>query len=400
MRMNTSSAEDESDGYSYVQSTVKNRWNDYLVVQLSLKRYPRDTGLEDLRSVLKVCGELGKGVYGVVYEAKIMGRDGSYQKVAVKNITTLDRPDDRETIFARMLREEIAYAYLNALVFLRISPNFALVHKSFLSRHQRRNDLYCFLLCMEKADGNLRQWITKSAAKEPHRFMSCVFQIFMAIVAFGIHLNLVHNDLYLKNILYTRISKTNFMYYFRTQKYTLSNCEYLFKISDFGICSSPTYLQNNHHEMIHMAREKRHANSIMDFDFSNHILEYENIIPYSRDSAVFLRSLLYADVHSTCKTWIYNALKILNDWKPSSSTDLGDFVKAIFTRDFLQRAGLSPNMFQGGSDASAEIFHVDGTEQTKRSMIFMAKDYIDSGRSSANGPATPATATTPKSTLF
>lgn len=388
----------------FVCCTVKDRWDDYLSVQLSLKKYSRDTALGDLRNVLLVSGELGKGVYGVVYEAAVMGRDGVYKKVAVKNITTLDRPKDRETIFARMLREEIAYAYLNALVFLRVSPNFALVHKSFLSRHHRRNDMYCFLLCMEKSDGNLKEWMSKSVAKHPWNFMCCVFQIFMAMVAFALHLNLVHNDLYLKNILYNRISKTNFVYYFKSQKYTLSNCDFLFKISDFGICSSPTYLQNNHHDMTHMAQEIRQANSVVDFDFSNHILEYENVSPFARDSAVFLRSLINSDIHATCKTWVYNALNILNDWKPASPTDLGDFVKAIFTRDFLQRAGLSPNLFSssssGAEDATAEVFHVDGSEQTKRSMIFMAKDYIDSNRSIANGPTTPMTSDTPKSTFF
>ena len=168
----------------FFQSYAQKRWDDHLHVQLALKKFPRGTRLEHLRNVIKVCGELGKGVYGVVYEAKInqLAQGGSGSSIAIKSISTLDRPNDRETIFSRMLREEIAYAYLNALVFLRICPNFALVHKSFLSRHQQRNNMYCFLMCMEKADGNMREWIASKHGyvEESHAIMSAIFQIFMA----------------------------------------------------------------------------------------------------------------------------------------------------------------------------------------------------------------------------
>ena len=146
----------------------------------------------------------------------------------------------------------------------------------------------------------------------------------------------------------------------------------------------------------------------MDFDFSNHVLEYENIPYFARDAVILLRSLLYmADVHSTCKIWLFNSLKLLNDWKLSKASDLGDYVNTIFSRDFLQRAGLSPYLFQsriGGGletiDASAEIFRVDGNEDTKRSMIFLAKDYIDSGRSTSNGPTTPPSTLSTPATFF
>lgn len=390
----------------YFQYSVNSRWDDHVLIQLMLKKFQRNTRLEELRNILPVCAELGKGVYGVVYEAKIKIREENKSSIAIKSISTLDRPNDREMIFSRMLREEIAYAYLNALVFLRICPNFALVHKSFLSRHQQRNNMYCFLLCMEKSDGNMREWVSSknNYVGEPHIFMSSVFQIFMAIAAYGNYLNLVHNDLYLKNILYNRISKTTLIYHFRKHTYTLSQCEFLFKISDFGICSSPTYLKNNHQDMVHMSKECRHASSLMDFDFSNHILEYENIPHFARDSVIFLRSLLYmGDVHPTCKKWLYNSLKLLNDLKLHKASDLGDYVNTIFSRDFLQKSGLSPFLFQSRVetvDASTEIFRVDGNEDTKRSMIFLAKDYIDSGRSTSNGPTTPPSTLSTPATFF
>jgi serine/threonine protein kinase len=390
-----------------------------LAVQLALKRFPRDTMLEELRNVLRVSAELGKGVYGVVYEATIISplppALSITQSIAIKSISTLDQPTSRENVLTKMMREEMAYAYLNALVFLRICPNFALVHKSFLSRHRQQHKMYCYLLTMEKADGNLREWISLKKpdsntkwVSSPSVFMFAVFQLFVAITAYGTHLNMVHNDLYLKNILYNSIPKTTMIYHFRNRTYTLPNCEFLFKVSDFGICSSPTYLQNEHRDMVLMTKERRHAPSLVEFDFSNHVLEYGNILPFARDSAILLRSLLYAaDVHSSCRAWLTNSLKLLDDNMPHTASELGNFVNEIFSKRFLQRAGISPQLFDtriGNGletiDASTESFRVEGNADTNRSMMFLACDYIAAGSSPSNGPTTPPSTLSTPATFF
>ena len=138
---------------------------------------------------------------------------------------------------------------------------------------------------------------------------SCL-QVFMAIAAYGTHLNVVHNDLYLKNILFNEIPKTTLVYKFRNQTYILPQCEYLFKVSDFGICSGPTWLRNSHQEMTQMTKERRTVSSLLDFDFSNHILEYCNVPPHTRDSAILLRSMLHAPgLHPSCRNWLTSATK-------------------------------------------------------------------------------------------
>lgn len=385
----------------YSNASVQQRWDNHVAVQLSLKRFTRGTKMEDLRGVLRVTKELGKGVYGVVYEATLIGK--KVQNIAIKSVNTLDDPQNRETVLGKIMREGMAYAYLCALVCMNICPNFALVHRAFLTRHSQHNKMYCYLLVMEKADGNMKEWVhlqkdinvsnSQKWISEPHVLMSAVFQIFMAISACSQHINLVHNDLYLKNILYNRISKTTLVYHFRNRTYCLCDCEFLFKISDFGICSSPTHLDNEHNDMVLMTKVCRRVNSLLDLDFSNHILEYQNVDPYARDSIVFILSLLHSpDMHASCKTWLLNSLKYLDTIKLNDVSNLQIFISSIFSKNFLQKSGLSPHLFDpgvGGIDISAEHFHVNGNSDTNRDMITMARDNVDIGNSPWSGPSTP-----------
>ena len=378
---------------NYTQSRVSERWNEYLLVQKCLQLYSRKASLEDLRSVIRVAGELGEGVYGVVYEAFVK-YGGVDLPLAVKSVSTLDRPKDREHIFTRMLREEMAYAYLNALVFLKTCPNFILVHKSFLSRHKKRNDMYCFLMSMEKAQGTLRQWICEKYVEEPHQFMYCVLQVLIALVTLARHLHLVHNDLYLKNILYNKITPTQIYYKLGDKTYKIQ-ANYLFKLSDFGICSSPTYLTNEHEDMNHMTSKKRPSSDVCNFDFSNHILEYPNIPSYTRDVAVFLRSLTaVSSLHTSCKIWLDYSLRYLAKCMPNNPLKLEQFVHVILSENTLRSCNLSPSMFKVSlEDPSCEVFNVYGDADTNRAMKFMAKDYLNTGQKNV-APETLATPST------
>lgn len=383
-----------------VQSNVQQRWNDYILVQLTFKTFPRNVGFAELNKnkTIRVNGELGKGEYGIVYDCNVSCRQEQIRRVAIKIVTTPDNPTKRELTLARMLREEIACAYLNSLVFLRVCPNFVLVHKSFLSRHTKKENIFCFLLSMEKADGNFRQWTKEKAAvfREPFNFMQCMFQIFIAMVVYGTYIDMVHNDLYLKNILYNNIPKTTFVYQFRGRKYYLNRCEVLLKISDLGICSSLQYLKNSHKDMCNIASTKRHASSLVDYDFAHHVLEYTSIPAFCRDAVTVLRSVGFISyLHPACKAWIGESLALLDARRPDTAAKLGDYVEAIFHRECLAKCGISPNIFESCGDEADDVFQVDMLEESKRAMIFMTNDYINASQCLVSGPATPATFATP-----
>jgi serine/threonine protein kinase len=364
----------------YLHSSVAERWNLLENIQRILSRFKRATTIQELRGVFSVSGELGKGVYGIVYSALMRVKPVAGSHIAVKSISTKDRPNDRLGLLKRLVREEAACAFLNALVLLRVCPNFVMFYKAFLTRNYKRTNLHHYLILMEKADGNLKQWVDTRAGKTLPAYMSCMLQICMAIVSMASHVDLCHNDLYLKNILYNEIYSTHYTYVCYGRTYTISNCRHLFKISDFGICSSPTYLKNQSHmEMHDMTPEQRHFTGTADFDFSKHILEYNNVPPFARDLIVFLRSMSYYAVHEACKSWNRSAMQVLtnriNDGHFYNAHDIRDFVTIIFDGKFLFRNGISSQLFQQ-PHPDAEIFYVEGDENTKRSMVWNAHDHI------------------------
>ena len=363
------------------------RLNHYKIIQTFLQRFRRESALKELESILRVKGELGKGVYGTVYDAILMNRKEYWEHdIAIKCVNTFDDEKKRKIIFKRLLREDMAYAFLNALVHQKIVPNFNLVYRSFLHSYSAEEKMCSFLMLMEKANGNLKEFVVrkKELFYKPKVFLGCLLQLFMAILACGIHLDLVHNDLYLKNILYTEIPKTDLVYHAFGETYALCDTTYLFKISDFGICSSPSFLENDHHEMTRHAENNRKTDSLKNFAFSNHILEYVNIPAYCRDAVTLLRSFRGFDVHPICSTFLKNSLELLDRQKPSSIKELSYFVHGIFSDKFLRACGLESgkNFFRMnsfGKKENVQEFYIEGDSNTKKFVISFAVNYIDTG---------------------
>lgn len=363
-----------------LHSSVAERWNLLENIQRLLSRFSRATTMQQLRNILSVEGELGEGVYGIVYDAILRAKPVSGCHVAVKSISTKDRPADRRGLLKRLVREEAACAFLNALVLLRVCPNFVIFYKAFLTRNHKKTNLHHYLILMEKADGNLKEWVKTHHSRDLRSFMSCCLQICMAIVSMTSHVDLCHNDLYLKNILFNEIYPTNYTYVCYGRTYTLPACRFIFKVSDFGICSSPTYLDNSTHmEMHDMTPENRHFTGVTDFEFGKHILEYRNVPPFARDLVVFLRSMSYYAAHEACKHWIHAAMFVLNERIRKgyfyNANDIREYVTIIFDGKFLFRNGISSQLFQQ-SHPDAEVFYVEGDENTKQSMMWNAHDHI------------------------
>lgn len=376
--------------------SVSRRWYIHHVIQAVLKLYPRDADLSILKDIIQLKHQLGKGAYGTVYAAQIQNRT-----VAIKSVGAEVTDAEQKVVFEKLLREEMAHIYLNALVFLKVCPNYTLVHASFFSQHRHQKGLYCFLMCVEKADGDMKKWIEGQQYGHLHdqtTLFHAIFQVVMGIVCYITHLDITHNDLYLKNILYTDYTEpTTISYSFDGEEYRLYQTRYLFQIADFGICSSPKYLLNDHDEIQKTyTKQNRHCSSFLTFNFNNHIIEYGNIHRYVRDIAVFFRSLLvYVKVMDKgCGQWLQNSLYVLDNYKVETLQQFRKYVKHIFSEEFMSAASLDKSQLFDMFPSSSinECFNIDGNPDTAKNVLHIANDYIKTKKmdpNEAGGPCTP-----------
>ncbi len=374
--------------WKYIQSSVAERWNVLAELRQILWSKPRDASLRDLQTILKVRGDLGKGVYGKVYDVVLTSslRERMPHHFALKIVSVNDCKSERQDLIMKVMRENQAFGYTNALVFLRICPNFTLVPRAFFTKNKkhRRASYFCCLIVMERENGNMKEFLDLSNNVQNARLMmSAILQVMMAIVSCAKHLRLCHNDLYLKNILYCAMQPTNMLYKLSDQYYHIPNCSYIFKMSDFGIASSPDYLNNRHTDMNHLVTINRAAKSMRTYEFKYHILEYQNVQPYARDICVFLRSLtLVNDLDANVQRWVNNALHTLdqycNENRMNSHMGPAKFVEDIFSPTFLHNSNLSSKLFSLPDNRiprDTEIFDVDGPPDIAKRLVWLASDH-------------------------
>jgi hypothetical protein len=460
------------------------RWNQHLEIQKALKKSPRDSTLNSLveNKFVQIHQKLGTGVYGTVFDASLSSISSSQNhampSLAIKFVIAEDNQSNRKYIISRLLREEVAYAYLNGLVFLQICPHFSLVHKSFITTTTRttssssssslinessssskwkeneddfytsyginspsyyhypkpesatftttaapedlpmpysiiaapstqknknkmkkktRRDEYQFLICMERASGNAKQYFDHCGAAIASSIPIFICQLLLGIYSYTKHFDIVHNDLYLKNILFHELpSPMDFVYHFDDNTViVLSSCSVFFSIGDFGICSSPSFLENSHQEMADLTTESRNLSSFLTFDFSKHILEYKNVNPYCRDIATLFRSILNMkeSIPMNWRSYLSNSLKLLLSIQ--NGKDLCFFIRQITSPSFLIKNAIKSSIFyrnnhntsssSNGSSSSREEqhFYLDGTNHSDSasSLRFIACDYLKSIKS-------------------
>lgn len=360
--------------WQYIQTSVAERWEVLAKLRQVLWLKPRNATLSDLREIIKVKGDLGKGVYGKVYKVVLTSpfRQSMPYPFALKNVRVHDCKSERHDLITKVMRENQAFGYTNGLVFLRISPNFPLVARAYFTKSgkkQRRTAYFCCLLAMEYEHGSFKDWLQLGDHLENAReMMHAILQIMMGIAAYAKHLRMCHNDLYFKNILYSKTARVDFVYKLSGRHYHIKHCRYLFKISDFGISSSPDYLDNRHTDLSHLGVKRLAAKSMRHLEFDNHILDYKNVQPYARDLVTFLRSLsLSRRLHQSVQSWVHIALVTLDrycaenrmhDWAGTIQ-----FIDEIFSPSVLSSARLSGSLFslpEGRIPATAEVFNVDG----------------------------------------
>lgn len=91
---------------------------------------------------------------------------------------------------------------------------------------------------MELAAEDIKTWAMRKHSDI--EWKSAMFQIFFSILAYQIHLNMIHNDLHWGNILLIPIKtdKTYIRYYYKNKRYTIPFAGFIFMISDFGFVTS------------------------------------------------------------------------------------------------------------------------------------------------------------------
>lgn len=365
--------------WEYVQTSVSRRWEVLSKLRQVLWLKPRDASLSELREIIEVNGDLGKGKYGKVYKVQLTSSFCSSMPYpfALKIVRVHDCKSERLDLITRVMRENQAFAYTNGLVFLGISPNFPLVSRAYFTKgtkKHRRTSYFCCLLAMEYENGTFREWLQLSNHLENAReMMYAIFQVMMGIAAYVKHLRMCHNDLYFKNILYSKMDSIEFVYKLSGRHYYLKNCRYLFKISDFGISSSPDYLNNLHTDITHLDVENLSTDSLRHLNFKEHILNYRNVQPYARDLVTVLRSLsLITRLHESVQKWVNNSLLTLEKYCAANRMHNWDgtiqFIDEIFSPAFLSYAKLSSTLFslpEGRIPKTSEVFNVDGTGSHK-----------------------------------
>lgn len=375
--------------WSYIQSSVEERWNVMSDLRQILWQKPRDASLSDLREIFQVRGDLGKGVYGKVYDVVLTPelRPQLPYHFALKIVSVADSKSERQDLIMKVMRENQAFGYTNALVFLKICPNFTLVPRAFFTRNKerRRASYFCCLIIMERENGSMKAWLELGQhTMNTKLMMSAILQVLMAIAACSKHIKLCHNDLYFNNILYCDIEPTNMVYQMSGHQYYLHHCIYLFKMADFGIASSPDFLDNRHTDMGHLISDPKIAESMRTFKFKYHILEYKNVQPYARDLAVFLRSLsLVPQMDGHVQTWINESLKTLDRYceenRMHSHTGPSKFIEEILSPSFLRRSKLSGSIFsipENHDYKNTEIYNIDGPQNTPESLVWLVSDHL------------------------
>ena len=265
----------------------------------------------------------------------------------------------------QVLREEIAYCYLKSLITLNICPSFPMIYSVF-NKSAINKENYVFL--MERGDGTMNNWVDQHTPQEGEFFVA-IFQVMCAIVAMGLHLNVINNDMYWKNILYkSQYTPMVMAYQFLGRKWCIRT-NYLFMVSDFGICSSPTL--NQSHDMKNFRYHPRPLKDFLNMDYNVHVLEY-NLPPFARDTLVFLQSARRncPRHYNTTLQWISRAIVSLQYFCAAEDFHqpyaLCKFFCNIFDKSFLRKTKLQS--FVQHSGVPSQIYTMDQTSQTKQNI--------------------------------
>lgn len=213
-------------------------------------------------------GLISKGSHGDVYHAILANEVCKSLPISVKIQIFENSEDYRMSDFAIRCMEKT-----NSLLQSKKNINFPFMLANFVGMRVRenKNELISYTL-MEYTDGNLAD-LMQSQTFGPEIVFSFYGQIVFAILEMAIQFRMIHEDLYLKNILYNLTDKnlkpeyqipymnpeTQKLDDHQTMFYPFAASNMIVKLADFGFCSiqidrdlpSPKYKQlTNWNEII------------------------------------------------------------------------------------------------------------------------------------------------------
>jgi hypothetical protein len=231
--------------YQTIETYPLLRWDWLHEAQRRLGDWQRLHPLCDVEGLLRVGQPLGSGTYGKVYLATFYDDPFGYPvayKVAIQDV------EEQSARFERTINEAVG-----AVVGARLCPNFTLLYAqcevSVGEGLLRSNTI------TEFADGTLSQLL----AGQPDRAVSvsAAMQCLVAIVAMS-YLDISHNDLYASNVFYNRIDPDTWLVYnVLGRALSVPTFGVLFKVSDFGIATSPHLLGEPHESTISEIRGRK-----------------------------------------------------------------------------------------------------------------------------------------------
>lgn len=316
--------------YAELQGDVAMRWGWMKSVRSSLGHLPLRVSWQQIDSALIRVGMLGKpGEYGRVYEAKLKNGLMKYT-VALKDCSI-------QTLWD-MLLELLGLLIANALIQYRVCPNFVLLARPFITirltgPHQGQHQLedeedeeededaedggIRLLLVQERASLPLIDMVREGCfLHRPEQAMSIFTQILFACLALQFNANVVHHDLYIRNVVLDPVPKDAFIDYELTpgEVYRVPLHGTLAKLCDFGMATC-----NGMHE-----RHKRHAPWPLRILLRwKHMTEYHRLSVYAHDIMSWVTSWLREStpskkhnvecIHADTCAMLQDALKHL--WK-------------------------------------------------------------------------------------
>ena len=232
--------------------------------------------IEELRNFFSDFKKIGsESAFGTVYSACVKGlseecytqsaKEGAKKlRVAIKfqKLTPTEQSDFLNPKFnsteSRGIWNEIYISYKLSYVSAQnapnFPPNFPILYRTFFSKLCFENTIEkityeddpdpkfprkrvpCVMIVNELSDGDFGEFFPPKST-DVKSFESAYLQIYMAIIAMQLN-GVVHNDLYPKNILYTKVPDEKWKYSIeigdKTTSFIIPTNGYLFKICDFG----------------------------------------------------------------------------------------------------------------------------------------------------------------------
>lgn len=211
-------------------------------------------------------------------------------------------------------------------------------------------------LVMEMCDESLHMWFVRRHQSSV-AIMSMLFQVSAAICWMGATYQMIHNDLFLRNLMCNHVDRR------LVHRYHIGNAQfdvplhgYMWKVVDYSLATSPTMLKRTH-----MNEFNTGATMVLrthDFIACSDPAKTYTLPPYVRDILSLLWSIVAQNRHNPLSVpdkiiqWTVSGIQYIESLLQLPTVDFEqspvDMIRAIihmFSPDNLAKHGFPPNMY-------------------------------------------------------